>query len=397
MKKLLFISSFPFNNPRHGGQIRSLELKKFYEKLGYVVKVLVIRPMESYRDDHGDYEFMVPVSNIKDELLFKVSSFLGDYLCHDFVVENLTKIIKKTGTDYDVIHCEMPWLFPVAYEIKRTSTRNPIVILGTENIESVLKARILLSANQDQRIVTEVEDRIRNIELNAAKNSDLVLVVSQNDYDYFKGHIDAEKLILVKNGISENRYETRDSSVLKSLPENYFVFVGSAHYPNASGFAEIFSKSLAFLPPDVSIVVIGGVSDILDYDFRYVQFKHLNDFKVIKMKDISDACLNSIILNCNAVLLPVTEGGGTNLKTAEALFSNRPVISTDKSFIGYEDFKSSEGVYTANNPEEFISVMRMFMYVKENFDRKDLQQLTWSSNFRKFEDTMRKHYEKNVD
>ena len=143
------------------------------------------------------------------------------------------------------------------------------------------------------------------------------------------------------------------------MPENYFVFVGSAHYPNASGFAEIFSKSLAFLPPDVSIVVIGGVSDILDYDYRYVQFKHLNDFKVIKMKDISDACLNSIILNCNAVLLPVTEGGGTNLKTAEALFSNRPVIGTDKSFIGYEDFKRSEGVYTANYPEEFISVMRI--------------------------------------
>lgn len=383
--------------PRHGGQIRSLELTKFYKKLGYDVKVLVVKPMESYREDHGDYEFLVPMDNIKDELLVKASSFLGDYLCYEFVVKNAADIIRKTGSEYDVIHCEMPWLFPVASKIKEVSNKQPLLILGTENIESELKSRILKKAQYDHSIVSEIEARVRDIELHAVRNSDLVLVVSRNDYDYFSNHVNPEKLIEVKNGISDSRFDTRDDSILELIPENYFVFVGSAHFPNATGFAEIFSNSLAFLPPDVSIVVIGGVSDILDYDERYKRFKHLNDLRVIAMKDIDDSSLNSIILNCNAVLLPVTEGGGTNLKTAEALFSNRVIIGTDKSFIGYEDYKNTAGVYIANDPKGFISNMKSFMYSKAMFDREGLHKLTWASNFEGFEDRMRKYYEKNLD
>ena len=49
------------------------------------------------------------------------------------------------------------------------------------------------------------------------------------------------------------------------------------------------------------------------------------------------------------MLLPITYGGGSNLKTAEALLTGHPIIATAKAFRGCEVFTDMPGMIIAGN------------------------------------------------
>lgn len=382
MRKMLFISNFPFSKPFHGGQIRSNELYQKYKELGFDVKILVVKPEETYLDQKSDFEFIVSLSEFAHEVE-KVNELLDDYACYQYSEKYLDKIVKKVGVDYDFVHCEMPWLFPIAYEIKKRSNKKLLTIFGSENVESVLKAQILKKAGINSKVIHEIDIKIRALESFACNESDLVYVVSENDYNYFSSvSNDTSKILLIQNGVSNKRFKNVDESILNRLPEKYFAFVGSAHLPNVTGFVEMFAKSLGFLPPDVKVVVIGGVGKMLKADRSYLRYKNVYESRIVYLKDISFPQLDAILLNSLAILLPVVEGGGTNLKTAEALLSSNRIIGTSKSFVGYEEFISSEGVYIANSPFEFMVCMKNSLEKMDTKTRLNVEKLTWQYNLK---------------
>lgn len=379
MRKLLFISNFPFSNPMHGGQIRSHEILSLYKSLGFSTKVVVIKPQNTYLSDKADFEFVVNESYMFEQSYEEATPYLGDFLCGNFVKENLEKILVKTGVDYDLVHCEMPWLFDLALEIKNKRKRNVSIVLGTENVESELKAKILTNAKINESMIEKIKTEIDQLEKKVVQDADIVLAVSEYDYTYFSKKMDIQdKLILASNGIAKERFKRQDNSILKTVGNDYFLFVGSAHMPNVTGFGEMFSHSLAFLPPDCKVVIVGGVSTLLEHDSRFLKNKHLNDSRIIRLNNLEESKLNSLILNANAILLPVVDGGGSNLKTAEALYSNRAIIGTSKSFVGYERFMNYSGVSIANNPKEFADKMLSMLDSKMNYDRDSLDELTWA-------------------
>jgi hypothetical protein len=51
-------------------------------------------------------------------------------------------------------------------------------------------------------------------------------------------------------------------------------------------------------------------------------------------------------------LLPITQGEGSNLKTAEALLSGKPIVATSHSFRGYEEFQYLPHITIADDPRE---------------------------------------------
>jgi hypothetical protein len=58
------------------------------------------------------------------------------------------------------------------------------------------------------------------------------------------------------------------------------------------------------------------------------------------------------------IVLPITFGGGSNIKTAEALFSGRPVIGTTHSLRGYDFARRLPHVYCTDEPNEFRRLTR---------------------------------------
>jgi hypothetical protein len=63
-----------------------------------------------------------------------------------------------------------------------------------------------------------------------------------------------------------------------------------------------------------------------------------------------------IVLFC-----PLTQGGGTNLKTAEALWSGKHIVATSIAMRGFENFIGQSGVHIADEPVVFKSKLREVM------------------------------------
>ncbi|MGB6285743.1 MAG: hypothetical protein WBG18_15200, partial [Xanthobacteraceae bacterium] len=85
-----------------------------------------------------------------------------------------------------------------------------------------------------------------------------------------------------------------------------------------------------------------------------------NSCRVEFFADISDSDLAVIKQCCHGVLLPISDGGGSNLKTAEALTLGKWVIATSISLRGFEAY-ANDGVIVANNPVEFRHAMRQVL------------------------------------
>jgi glycosyltransferase involved in cell wall biosynthesis len=74
--------------------------------------------------------------------------------------------------------------------------------------------------------------------------------------------------------------------------------------------------------------------------------------------DVSDSELSVIKRCCHGVFLPIRSGGGTNLKTAEALALGKWVVATSTALRGFERFSRAEGVTVADTPADFRQAMR---------------------------------------
>ena len=87
---------------------------------------------------------------------------------------------KLCGDRYDAVFCEQPWLFEFAYKRFSQKRRRALLIYGSQNVEHRLKYEIAesyLTAALAEKYSSLVEE----VECFAARNSDLNIVVSDND------------------------------------------------------------------------------------------------------------------------------------------------------------------------------------------------------------------------
>jgi glycosyltransferase involved in cell wall biosynthesis len=93
---------------------------------------------------------------------------------------------------------------------------------------------------------------------------------------------------------------------------------------------------------------------------EFQRYHAANSCRVEFFADISDSDLAVIKQCCHGVLLPISEGGGSNLKTAEALTLGKWVIATSISLRAFEAY-ANDGVIVANNPAEFRHAIRQVL------------------------------------
>jgi len=82
----------------------------------------------------------------------------------------------------------------------------------------------------------------------------------------------------------------------------------------------------------------------------------------LAITDIVDqASLQALVAGAHAILVPITLGSGTNLKTAEALLAGKHVITTSVGLRGYEEFRDHPGVAVCDTPSSFKTAIRAAM------------------------------------
>jgi glycosyltransferase involved in cell wall biosynthesis len=116
-----------------------------------------------------------------------------------------------------------------------------------------------------------------------------------------------------------------------------------------------------YVPPVHSIAICGGVAEPVFIHPEYQRYLSANSDRVMFFPQVTDCELWAIKHSCHGVVLPIRSGGGSNLKTAEALALGKWVVATSTSLRGFKQFSDADGVIIADDPAEFRHAIRQVL------------------------------------
>lgn len=354
---VLVLGSYPCAEPRHGGQVRLAEIARAYRRGGARVRTLSVFDEPPYQGQrYGRHDLVYPVG-VAARLWHGAAIPLIEDLTSGQYAATDEQACRQLGAALfartDLLHLEQPWLLPLVLRWRRDGrlpgTR---LVYGSQNIEAPLKAAIL--RHYGVRQADEIAAEIAALEAAACAQADVCLAVSASDQAELQRHATVP-VTLAPNGIAPWQ---ASPAVLetwrKRLPAAPFaLFVGSAHPPNISGFYEMFGKALACIPPATEVVVAGSVGPELLKHPAFLANEPLNRSRLRILGVIDDADLAAVKTLAHLFVLPITEGGGSNIKTAEALYAGAYVVGTPVSFRGFHAFAGAPGVCECADPAAF--------------------------------------------
>jgi len=385
MKSIVFLSTYPFAKPRHGGQIRLNQLVKKFKLNGWATRSIAVYEQESYvGDELGSFDIPFPLDSKFRMYKNRNVPLINDLLSGGYAASEeggFNKIIANLPAKIDVIHVEQCWLWSLVKKIKAIPKyNNSLVVFGSQNIEYLLKNDILEEYNVQNR--DDVIEDIKTLEMTAVREADIVAAVTENDVNLMK-EWGRERITLAANGI-----EPWDTKLFTQKWENrlpkapWMLYVASAHPPNFTGFNKIIGESLACIPPDSKLVVAGSVCEHLYREALKSKWANININRLELLYTLDDNDLAEVKNRAHAYFLPIEHGGGSNLKTAEALYSGKYIIGTRSSLRGFENFINNARVNIVQTAEDFFSATRKVLSEPIPAINQDelasLENLTWN-------------------
>jgi hypothetical protein len=191
-------------------------------------------------------------------------------------------------------------------------------------------------------------------------------------------------LICTPNGASPTTVTDHGLRLANQLTghKKFALFCASAHPPNIYGFWHYFERGLGCLSPDERLVIVGSSGTSIAADIRT---KDLSCFssRCIIAGEIEQEALDALVDSAHTIVLPITNGSGTNLKTAEALLSRHHVITTTIALRGFERIAESDGVYVADEVDDFLVGLRASMeqppLIPRELSKAPRSQILWDS------------------
>ena len=252
----------------------------------------------------------------------------------------------------DLIILEQPFLVDLVRLV--VDHRSSPVIYSCQNVEYRLRKSLEQFAPDPRRLAGRSE-HVRRLEAASVELSSHVTAICATDQEHLRDEFGCEST-LVPNGTSVSGVAL---TVRPAPSEPYFSFAGSSYWPNVDGFTQIAQPSLAFLPPTMRIQVAGTVGTEIMKHPAILHRQSANASRItlrgfLPMDDLVRMMSRSI-----AVLVPVFIGEGSNLKSADALASGRPVIMTERATHGYEQIIADDpgGIAVVNSTDSFRAAM----------------------------------------
>lgn len=350
--RILLLSTYPAANPIHGGQHRLHQIAQLLENSGHTVDRRGILGSASYPPRSGYLKYP-EVKALRAYL--PDPTLMEDWAIGKYAADpngGFKKLAALCANDYDVVFCEQPWLFEFARRRFGAQRKRPAFVYGSQNIEHRLKKEIVdqyltLARGQEYgRLVEEVE-------LFAAENADLIVAVSELDADWLRS-VGKATVVLAANGVADRRASIDDIRSSNKLTggRQFALYCASGHPPNIQGFYEMFAPGIGCLSPEQVLVVAGGAGPSIASDPRFSKIAGLES-KLIVTGEVSEPQLRGLLATAHLLVLPITRGGGTNLKSAEAIWSGQHVAATTTAMRGFERFTKVRGLSVEDQPPRF--------------------------------------------
>lgn len=358
IKRVVGLGTFPTVKPVHGGQRRTAAFRNFYQKIGIEYVYTCIYDSEHYPPALvGPYD--IPLVN--SESAEGPVSLIGDLLSgrqgasNEASFQHFLNIVERLKPD--ALQLEHPFMWPLTKRLREAlGASTPLLIYSSHNVEAPLKEAILASSGVEADLRRRICDDIEQMEAEVCREAALVVCVTAAERNHYLHYCSPENVIVVPNGVDRPPEVIQTSAQCReTFQDRPFVFmVGSAYPPNIEGACRYVFKDGAFMvPPIKSIAVCGGVGDGILNHPSYQRFLAANSRRVHFFSEIEDSELWAVKSACHVVALPIDTGGGSNLKTAEALALGKWVVATPMAMRGYEAFIGIEGLIVVNDTRSF--------------------------------------------
>lgn len=356
-RRILAFGTYPIRVPRHGGQRRCAALGLAHRRAGHHYAYACAYSHGSYpAEEVTAYDYPVTEPDMvgggwATDVQAGVFSARNEDAFRHFV--DIAKAI-----DPDTFVLEQAYMWPLVKRLKTLDQFADVkVVYSSHNVEGPLKSGVLRKAGVKSETRLKVVALVDELEREAVASADLIIACSDADAATYRAWGKRGPILTVPNGIDP--LVTTGGSRPEPLAERYALFVGSAHIPNRDGFISlVLGEGLQYLPLGKCIAVAGGVSELIYHDTIYQRRAHSNGLRTHFYPRPTDSELSALIENAHVIILPIQDGGGTNLKTAEALLSGKWVVGTENAFRGYERFVKAPGVRIANDHRDFALIFR---------------------------------------
>lgn len=351
---ILILSTFPSDNPTHGGQHRLANTIRLLKEDGNCVQSIGVLGSADYpkSDSFVDYPPVLEFKNYIDNYFLMDDWAIGELFFYNDYYYQLLK--NKIEILPDIIYVENVWLFKFAqrYIKEWIGKKHIYLVYGSENVENELKYNIV-KTYMGHKIALEAKEKVFSMEVNAIKNADLVFCVSKEDVNWASQYSKFQP-ILAQNGV--NRLEVNSTGIQEANKitggHKFILYCASGHPPNISGFFEIFGNGIGCLPPDTKLVVAGSAGKAILLNEQFHKTAGLSKL-FVDAGIVTNDCLRGLLELAHVVILPINQGGGTNLKTAEALLNGSFIVTTRKAMRGFESFLNDDGVFVSDTATEF--------------------------------------------
>jgi glycosyltransferase involved in cell wall biosynthesis len=361
-RTILFLSTYPYAQPRHGGEIRLAHIAAAFARADWDVRGIAVYDEKGYsRGNVGRHDLPFPSDQSWREFNGRLVPLIDDLLSGRYAesdVGGFPAVTRALPRRIDAIHVEQPWLWGLARKIRdRRRDDHIVLVYGSQNIEAPLKRQILAASG-----ITRADDVIQAIdtlERRAAREADLTLAVTHAEGETLSTY-GAMRQILAPNGIEPWEALELDLERWRGrLPRApWILYIASAHPPNFTGFTQIVGESLGFLPPDSRLVVAGTVGEHVYRVLSDTRWHALNSSRLQLLFVLPERDLAAVKQLANVFILPIAHGGGSSLKTAEAIYSGSYVVGSSAAFRGYEDWLHLPELTVADEPDAFRAAVQ---------------------------------------
>jgi len=311
----------------------------------YGVEILRLNPTEDYREFSNlgksiafaeDIEFS---KNIEVAILERHREVLdlAEHLSHSvlLIVDNC-------------------YVAPLAIEAKKMNPALKMIYIS-HNIEFEIKRQIGILQNWPNSILDEYISWTNNIENRIIRSSDFVFCCSDSDMLQLLQR-GSNRCLVVPNGAhswKNRKYSASD--IYTTLACNKFaLFVASGHPPNFQGFLHGIGLDLGFLREGEKIVIAGNAGTHISQVISRTKYHKTFLEKALCLEFVGTHFLAALYEYASVTLLPIFQGGGTNIKTAEAFLNSKFVISSQFALRGFD------GQLFKHAPCQIVSTQKEF-------------------------------------
>lgn len=391
-QRILIINSFPIEQAQTGGQKRQAAIVEAYKGVFDRVQYVGVF-FKDYYKHHSSWDIPLPPESTQQ---VHAQPHLVDVTCGNAIYENPT--VKRKMTDIlhsvrpDIIQIEQTFPYLGMKRLLAELGMNPKLVLSSHNVEAPMKREILEGVGMPKKDIDAAVKVIEDAELELAQKASLVIACTDADKRFYEKH-GAQKVVLARNGMAAIKTTDEDLGHWRAYfaerdIQKKVLFVGSAHPPNWVGFTDMVGLGVGFLPFNARILLAGGICDYFEHTVKEPYNPQHATFwqRVAPCGRPSDDSLGALIQLADAIILPITEGGGSNLKTAEAVLANKPVVATEHAFRSFEELKSLPNVYVASTREAFHAAINQAISTKPqertSAQRKLAESVLWENCLR---------------